>query len=46
MSGILLGIKKQKPAARRVQAMFGNVNRSSERRPKVSIVQMAGYEAC
>ena len=30
------------PAASRHHAMFGNVNSSSARRPKVSIVQTAG----
>lgn len=37
------GMRKHNPAARSVQAMFGKVKRSSERRPNVSIVQMAGY---
>lgn len=31
-------MRKQKPAARRVQAILGNVKRSKLRRPKVSIV--------
>jgi hypothetical protein len=36
------GIQKQKPAASRVHAIFGKVNRRRFRRPKVSIVQNAG----
>lgn len=32
----------QRPAAKRVHAIFGNVKRSSARRPNVSIVQIAG----
>lgn len=38
LAGLLLWIKNEKPAARRVQAMFGNVKRRRLRRPKVSIV--------
>lgn len=34
-------MRKQKPAARRVQAILGNVKRSKLRRPKVSIVWMS-----
>ena len=36
------GIRKQRPAASKVHAMFGKVKSNNERRPKVSIVQMAG----
>jgi len=36
------GIRKQRPAASRVQAICGNVKRRRARRPKVSIVQTAG----
>jgi len=32
------GMKKQKPAANRDQAMFGNVNNNKLRLPNVSIV--------
>ena len=35
-------IKKHNPAVNRDQAMFGKVNSSSDRLPKVSIVQTAG----
>ena len=36
------GIKLQNPATSKVHAMFGNVNRRSDRRPNVSIVHTAG----
>ena len=36
------GMRKHKPAASSVQAIFGKVKRSSDRRPKVSIVHIAG----
>jgi hypothetical protein len=38
LAGFPVLMRKQKPAARRVQAMLGNVKRSRLRRPKVSIV--------
>jgi hypothetical protein len=41
-AGLSSGIKKQRPAARSVQAMLGKVKRRRERRPKVSMVQMLG----
>ena len=39
---LLSGIKKQKPAANKVQAICGKVKSSSARRPQVSMVQTAG----
>jgi hypothetical protein len=36
------GILKEKPQAKSVHAICGNVSKSSVRRPKVSIVQIAG----
>jgi hypothetical protein len=37
-----LGISEQRPTAKRLHAMFGNVNSNKLRRPYVSIVQIAG----
>lgn len=37
-----MGIRKQHPAAIKHHAIFGKVKSSKFRRPKVSIVQMAG----
>jgi hypothetical protein len=38
LAALVSGMKKQKPAARSVHAMLGNVNRRRFRRPNVSIV--------
>ena len=39
---LFLSIQKQKPAANKHQAMFGNVTKSRLRLPNLSIDQMAG----
>lgn len=41
-AGLLSGIKLHIPAASRDQAMLGKVKSSKVRRPKVSMVQIAG----
>lgn len=42
-AGLEIGILKQKAAASKVQAIFGNVTSNRARRPKVSIVGTAGH---
>ena len=37
-----LGMREHRPTARRLHAMFGNVNSSKLLRPYVSMVQIAG----
>jgi hypothetical protein len=41
-AGLSSGMRKHNPAAKSVQAMLGNVARRRFRRPKVSMVKMAG----
>ena len=42
-AALLSGSKNIKPVAIKHQAMFGKVNKSKKRRPKVSMVQIAGH---
>ena len=42
-AGLVFGILKAKAAPSNVQAMWGNVNKSSDRLPKVSMVRTAGH---
>lgn len=42
-AALLSGSKNINPVAIKHQAMFGKVKRSKKRRPKVSIVQIAGH---